>query len=155
TGADFKLTLTIVRNNCTITCEKTVPVGTSKIEIVAIDPNRALTCGDTATFCAVVTPPDGLVSYSWTITGGSILTSPSASCVKIRAGTGTEVKLHVLISRNNCTVECERIIPISPPPPSGCPPCVITGPTSILAGGTAKLCGPEGPFTYRWSTGDV
>ena len=33
------------------------------------------------------------------------------------------------------------------------PVCTITGSDSICAGQTGQLCGPEGDFTYLWSTG--
>lgn len=37
--------------------------------------------------------------------------------------------------------------------PCSPPPCIITGPDSICAGDTTQLCGPEGNYTYLWSTG--
>ena len=33
------------------------------------------------------------------------------------------------------------------------PACTITGPDSICVGETGELCGPEGNFSYLWSTG--
>lgn len=35
------------------------------------------------------------------------------------------------------------------------PVCTITGPDSICAGETGELCGPEGSYSYRWSTDET
>src|SRR6185436_11025784 len=85
-GAILVASVTVTRPGCSTTCEKRVTLGNPVCTVQQMGPPRTLTCRDTASFCAGVTPPGGSVTYGWTITpgGGAILTDPTASCVKVR-----------------------------------------------------------------------
>ena len=48
-----------------------------------------------------------------------------------------------------CSSSCCKTITIA-----SAPPCTITGKTKICRGDCSSLCGPDGDYSYSWSTGD-
>ena len=152
TTGSFTLTLTLKRNNCTLTCVRTVPYGQPLVDIVAVNPNRVLACGDTASFCAAITPPGGTQTFEWTITGGSIETSPSLSCVRVKAGAGTAFTLSLKLRRNNCLASVDKTVPFGPPKCE----IVAVDPSRVLTcGDTASFCAivtpAGGTVTFEWN----
>lgn len=111
---DNAATLSVVarRNGCSTSCELPISVGVPICDIVPVIAGPT-TCGDTASFCARVTPPGGVITYQWTITGGTIVTDPTASCVQVKVdGTFT---LRVVVTRNGCSTRCEISVPFEVP----------------------------------------
>jgi hypothetical protein len=152
-ASEFHLTLLIRINGVDADeCDITIPIGMPKCVINAADPSRVLACGDTASFCASVIPGGGTITYSWTVTGGFIETSPTAQCVRVRAGTGTQFSIHVEIRRNNCPTSCDATIPLVP---VVCEIVPFDPARSLACGDTVTYCAnitPAGGIrTYQWT----
>jgi len=97
-----------------------------------------LCAGGTADLCG----PEGPgISYLWS-------NGATTRCITI-TGAGT---FSLTISAGDCPpTTCTKTVT-----QSDIPTCDITGASSICAGQTAQLCGPEGQgLTYEWSTGQT
>jgi hypothetical protein len=93
---------------------------------------KEIASGETATLCG----PTGSYTYQWS-------TGAKTRCITISApGTYTLTVKKAGQASQTCSITVRQKVS-----------CLISGPTEIVAGGTATLCGPEGPYTYLWSTG--
>src|SRR6185295_15712991 len=82
--------------------------------------------------------PDGPFTYQWS-------TGATTRSITVSApGTYT-----LSVSSTACgPVPCSKTVTMIPQPP-----CAITGAAEFCAGTTTTLSGPDGPYTYLWSTG--
>jgi hypothetical protein len=85
--------------------------------------------------------PEGLYEYMWIDPAGQFLFD---RC--IMATTAGTYMLRLTDQFGQSYGPCSKNVEATPPPP-----CVISGPNSACQGGVARLCGPDGPFTYGWS----
>jgi flagellar hook capping protein FlgD len=85
--------------------------------------------------------PDGQYEYLWVDPAGQFLFD---RCITASAA-GTYM-LQITDQFGNMYGPCSTTLVNTPPPP-----CAISGSGSACKGGVAKLCGPEGSFTYAWS----
>ncbi|MEO6461842.1 MAG: DUF11 domain-containing protein, partial [Candidatus Eisenbacteria bacterium] len=101
------------------------------------EPDTRVCPGETVEICG----PEGNFSYAWS-------TGATTRCITVGAGTYSLVITDLAsgcVSGNTCSVTI-----IEDPRPT----CVITAlDTQICPGETVKICGPEGNFSYAWSTG--
>jgi flagellar hook capping protein FlgD len=85
--------------------------------------------------------PEGLYEYMWIDPAGQFFFD---RC--IMATTAGTYMLRLTDQFGQSYGPCSKDVAATPPPP-----CVISGPNSACQGGVARLCGPDGPFTYGWS----
>jgi len=93
-------------------------------------------CGGAAELCG----PEGNYSYSWSGPSGFIGTT---RCIQAGDSGDYTLKLHDNTTKEDFT--CSHKLEVTSPPPSE-----ITGPESVCIGEKARLCGPEGNFSYVW-----
>ncbi len=94
------------------------------------------------------------VTYSWTISGGSITSGRYDSTLTYAAGTGTSLTLGLTVtSAAGLTASSSLVVPITPAPP---PDATITAPavTTQGAGGLVASVPFQIAATYAWSIVD-
>jgi len=105
----------------------------------SLDPIIGLFCG-----------PDGMASYSWSASCGTISGSSTEQCLNwIPPAVGGSCTFTLtIVDGNGCTNTCIREISIPNPTP-----CFLTPPASLPTCGTTGnlYCGPSGFAGYSWS----
>lgn len=131
TSGNYALTITDA-NGCSSNCNQTLSVGSSLS--CSITGNPSICQGSSTQWCA----PSGLSSYLWN-------TGSSTQCINVSNG-GTYTV--TVTDANGCSGVCSSTLSVN-----GLPSCLITGNTSVCAGGFAQWCAPSGLSAYLWSNG--
>jgi hypothetical protein len=134
----YTLTVTDRVTGCTNSCSFELPdLPEPPCEISA---SKSSICnGETSTLCG---PEGSNFRYSWS-------TGETSRCIDVdHAG---RFSLTVTDQESHCTKTCSIDIG-----EGNAPSCTISGPSSLPAGSTGTLCGPDGShFSYKWSTGET
>ncbi|HEX8154130.1 MAG TPA: hypothetical protein VF698_13435 [Thermoanaerobaculia bacterium] len=150
-GSADPLTLSVVitENGCTSTVNRNVTV--NAIPAVPAITAPASVCGTLPTPASITAPVAG-VTYTWSITGGTLDPSSGTSVTFTPAAIGTNVVLTATASQNGCSSAAANAtvivaVPLSPVAMNGGAAC--TGGTiklmaSGVAGATYQWTGPNG-----------
>src|SRR5439155_24305710 len=150
-GGDKTVTVTFTANGCVNTCVATVTVNTTKPDLTCTGDN--ITCIKTTatTHVTVNNPGDaagGTITYSWS-GAGLVSGGDTADATWSQGGNKT---VTVTFTANGCTNTCTASVTVDVTKP----PCSFTPANPTVApGGTVQVCGPDGAFTYLWSTGET
>ncbi|MBK9254468.1 MAG: DUF3494 domain-containing protein [Saprospiraceae bacterium] len=133
TAGTYSVTITD-SNGCTSVCNRTVTV--NPLPACTITGSDVICLGSSTQLCV-----SGGVSYIWT-------TGATTDC--ITAGTAGTYSVTITDS-NGCTSVCSKTMVAL----TELPECFIVGDIYFCEGSSAEICGPTGPYTYLWSTGEV
>jgi Domain of unknown function DUF11/PKD-like domain len=137
--------------NVTVTAAGCTSNGTKNVTIVAA-PNATISapatvCANTGFIASV--PSQAGATYNWTVTNGTITTSPATSSVGITAGPSGNVVVGVTVTLGGCSSAGTHTAAVTPLPPSA-----ITAPTGTCPntpGLTASVPTTAGA-TYAWTS---
>ncbi|HOW26600.1 MAG TPA: HYR domain-containing protein, partial [Bacteroidales bacterium] len=97
--------------------------------------------------------PGGVVSYTWSITGGNIVGNTDTQTVNVTAGTGADFTLSLTIFDGTATNTCETTVMINTSPSADITP----DPASMCVGGSINMngnpSGGSGSYTTHVWTG--
>ena len=133
TAGTYMVTITDI-NGCTSVCSKTVNVDPAPV--CAISGSDTFCLGQSSVICAI-----GGNNYQWS--NGEI-----TPCITVSvAGTYTVT----VTDSYGCTSVCNKTMVEL----TTIPYCFIDGETYFCLGDSTEICGPTGPFTYLWSSGEI
>ena len=121
-------------NGCTSVCSKTVNVDPAPV--CAISGSDTFCLGQSSVICAI-----GGNNYQWS--NGEITPCITVSVAGIYTVTITD--------SYGCTSVCNKTMVEL----TTIPYCFIDGETYFCLGDSTEICGPTGPFTYLWSSGEI
>ena len=136
----YSLVITDLASGCVSNNSCAVTIIEDPRPTCSIEANDTHVCpGETVEICG----PEGDFSYAWS-------TGATTRCITVGAGTYSLVITDLtlrrgFVSNNSCAVTI-----IEDPRPV----CEISAPdTHVCPGETVEICGPEGNYSYAWSTG--
>jgi|GEM_PF-6893329 len=150
-AGSFTLHLDVTRESCPGSCEKTVTVNPGPTCEIS-GPGAVCASSTGNTYTSSVLPPGGAVTYSWSITGqGSIVGAVDGSSVNVTAGAAGSFTLHLDVTREGCTGDCEKTVTVN-----ANPTCEISGDNPVCASSsghtyTSSVLPAGGTVTYSWS----
>src|SRR5439155_8690 len=145
----FILTDDITRDGCPGQCTLTVPI--SPTPTCSITGDSPVCAATTHTYTSTVSPADGVVKHSWSISGsGTINGSTTGASVSVTAGASGSFTLTDNITRDGCPGQCTLTVPISPTPT-----CSITGDSPVCSATThtysSTVSPAAGTVKHSWS----
>lgn len=133
-GASVILNVTVATaNGCALNGSQTIAL--NPIPVASITAGPACT-GSTSN---VATVPDAGVgaTYSWSITGGTIVGGQGTRTLTFAVDSGASANLNVTVARNSCSANGTKVVLITPPPTCTFNPPTVPGVlTGIIVGGT-------------------
>jgi len=155
TGAagSFTVHLDVTRNGVSGSCSKAVSVKVSPTCTIS-GPDSLCADSTVAVYASTESPPGGLVTYSWLISGnGMIIGSTTGPSVTVDVGAAGSFTLTLNVTRNGCPGICSKTVTVS-----ALPTCTISGPGAVCAGTTgivytATVSPAGGSLMYFWSIG--
>src|SRR5207244_10431641 len=128
---------------------RTVPI--SPAPTCSITGDSPVCAATTHTYTSTVSPADGVVKHSWSISGsGTINGSATGASGSVTAGASGSFTLTDNITRDGCPGQCTLTVPISPTPT-----CSITGDSPVCAATThtytSTVSPADGVVKHSWS----
>jgi len=148
-GTQTPITISVIvtKDGCSNTCTKQVTV--TALPSCSITTDDPVCAGSSHT----ATGPDGMDSYTWTVTGGTLDSGQGTQTIDYTAGAGPKVTIDLTVQKTGCQSNCSKEVNVT-----SLPACSITcDPSSctICEGGSITLSAPAAPvgktYTYLWS----